>query len=119
MDDSNLPQEANLESLGAISYTKGCYTGQEVVARLHFRGHVNKRLVGLRIEGTTIPAAGAPVVSSDGKESGHVRSSIISPRFGPIAMAMLRREVGPGDAVMVPIDGDDTRATVAALPFGA
>ncbi|MEO5567893.1 MAG: glycine cleavage T C-terminal barrel domain-containing protein, partial [Gemmatimonadaceae bacterium] len=102
MDETTLPQEANLESLGAISYTKGCYTGQEVVARLHFRGHVNKRLVGLRIEGTTIPAAGARVVNTDGKESGEVRSSIISPRFGPIAMAMIRREVNAGDAVTVP-----------------
>src|SRR5690242_17214130 len=45
MDDSTLPQEANLEALNAISFTKGCYTGQEIVARLHFRGHVNKRIV--------------------------------------------------------------------------
>jgi folate-binding protein YgfZ len=119
MDDSTLVQEANLESLGAVSYTKGCYTGQEVVARLHFRGHVNKRLVGLRFDGGAIPQRGAAIISSEGKESGDVRSAVLSPRFGPIALAMVRRELNPGDSVTVPIDGLESRATVAALPFGA
>lgn len=118
MDDSTLPQEANLESLGAISYTKGCYTGQEVVARLHFRGHVNKRLLGLRLDGSTIPDRGASVISAEGKESGEVRSAAVSPRFGPIALAMIRREVNPGDAVTLNVDGVEIRATVASLPFG-
>ena len=117
MDDSTLPQEANLESLGAISYTKGCYTGQEVVARLHFRGHVNKRLVGLRFDGAAVPERGATVVSTEGKESGEIRSAVLSPRFGPIALGMIRRELNPGDAVTVPIDGVETRASIAALPF--
>ncbi|HET9424333.1 MAG TPA: glycine cleavage T C-terminal barrel domain-containing protein [Gemmatimonadaceae bacterium] len=119
MDDSTLPQEANLESLGAISYTKGCYTGQEVVARLHFRGHVNKRLMGLRLDGASVPARGATIMSGEGKESGDVRSVVVSPRFGPIALAMVRREVNAGDAVTVPVDGTEARATVASLPFGA
>ena len=117
MDDSTLPQEANLESLGAISYTKGCYTGQEVVARLHFRGHVNKRLIGLRFDGSAVPQRGATVVNSEGKESGEIRSAVLSPRFGPIALGMIRRELNPGDAVTVPIDGIETRASIAALPF--
>ena len=49
IDETTIPQEANLEELHAISYTKGCYTGQEVVARIHFRGHVNRHLRGLRL----------------------------------------------------------------------
>jgi tRNA-modifying protein YgfZ len=119
MDDSTLPQEANLESLGAISYTKGCYTGQEVVARLHFRGHVNKRLLGLRLEGAAVPEPGTSLIAAEGKESGEVKSAVISPRFGPIALAMVRRELNPGDAVTVRVDGLDAQATVTPLPFGA
>ena len=117
MDDSTLPQEANLEALGAISYTKGCYTGQEVVARLHFRGHVNRRLVGLRIDAAHAPAMGATVTHGEGA-AGDVRSSATSPRFGPIALAMVRREVEIGAAVTVPVDGVEMRAEVAALPLG-
>jgi folate-binding protein YgfZ len=119
MDDSTLPQEANLEALNAISFTKGCYTGQEIVARLHFRGHVNKRIVGLRIDGSAVPARETSVVGAEGKEVGDVRSAVMSPRFGPIALAMLRREVNIGDAVTLSIDGAEARATVAALPFNA
>ena len=119
MDDSTLPQEANLEALNAISYTKGCYTGQEVVARLHFRGHVNKRIVGLRIDGSAVPARGSSVIGPDSKEVGDVRSAVLSPRFGPIALAMVRREVSSGDAVALSIDGIESRATVSALPFNA
>jgi folate-binding protein YgfZ len=119
MDDSTLPQEANLDALGAISYTKGCYTGQEVVARLHFRGHVNKRLVGLRIDGSAVPERGTAVTDGEGKEVGEVRSAVLSPRFGPIALAMIRKEVNPGDAVSLSIEGSPARATVSALPFNA
>jgi folate-binding protein YgfZ len=119
MDDSTLPQEANLEALNAISYTKGCYTGQEVVARLHFRGHVNKRVVGLRVDGSAVPARGTTILGAEGKEVGDVRSSAMSPRFGPIALAMVRREVNVGDSVAFSVDGADMRATVSALPFNA
>jgi folate-binding protein YgfZ len=119
MDDSTLPQEANLEALNAISYTKGCYTGQETVARLHFRGHVNKRIVGLRIDGSAVPVRGAALVGPEEKEVGEVRSAVMSPRFGPIALAMIRREINIGDSVALAIDGADTRATVSALPFNA
>jgi folate-binding protein YgfZ len=117
MDDNTLPQEANLEALNAISYTKGCYTGQEVVARLHFRGHVNKRLVGLRIDGATMPARGTIVTADDGRECGDVRSVAMSPRYGVIALAMIRREIAAGDGVSLLIDDTPTRALVTALPF--
>jgi folate-binding protein YgfZ len=117
-DDSTIPQEANLEALGAISYTKGCYTGQEVVARLHFRGHVNRRLMGLRIEGSVAPARGASLTSPEGKECGDVRSAVVSPRFGSIALAMVRREIEAGGQVTLRVDDAETKAEVVALPFG-
>ncbi|HYV96059.1 MAG TPA: glycine cleavage T C-terminal barrel domain-containing protein [Gemmatimonadaceae bacterium] len=115
MDDATIPQEANLESLHAISYTKGCYTGQEVVARVHFRGHVNRTLRGLAGDLPIPPRA--PLVALERNEIGDVRSSVVSPRFGPIALAMLRREVSIGDEVFVR-DGDHEHAVrVVQLPF--
>jgi folate-binding protein YgfZ len=115
MDDATIPQEANLESLHAISYTKGCYTGQEVVARVHFRGHVNRHLCGLAADHPIAPRA--TIASSESAEIGDVRSSVVSPRFGPIALAMVRREVAMGDEVVVR-DGDHEHAArVLSLPF--
>ena len=67
MDDSTLPQEANLDELGAISYTKGCYIGQETVARVHFRGHVNRFLRRLRFVTRPAPPKGAELVDETGK----------------------------------------------------
>ncbi|HEY6219852.1 MAG TPA: glycine cleavage T C-terminal barrel domain-containing protein [Gemmatimonadaceae bacterium] len=119
MDESTLSQEANLDQLGAISYTKGCYTGQEIVARLHFRGHVNRRLVGLRVEGAAVPARGAELTTGDGTACGDVRSSGLSPRFGAIALAMVRREVEVGATLQLASPGGSTSAEVAGLPFGA
>lgn len=112
MDENTIPQEANLDTLGAISFTKGCYTGQETVARVHFRGHVNRHLRGL-LANQPLPQH-ARVYDATGKDVGDVRSSAISPRLGPLAMAMIRREVLPGSAVRVH-DGID--ATVIELPF--
>jgi folate-binding protein YgfZ len=115
MDDTMLAQEANMDDLGAISYTKGCYTGQEFVARLHYRGHVNKSLRGLRL---SAPAArGATLVTGEGAKVGEVRSSVVSPREGPIALAMLRREVPDGATVTAQTDEAAVTATVVSLPF--
>jgi folate-binding protein YgfZ len=99
MDAETIPQEANLDALGAISFNKGCYTGQEVVARIHFRGHVNRHLRRLRAVAPL--AKGDVVVDSTGKEVGEVRSAVVSPAIGPIAIAMIRREVEPGARVQV------------------
>jgi tRNA-modifying protein YgfZ len=96
IDDTTIAQEANLEELGAISYTKGCYTGQEVVARVHFRGHVNRSLRGLRASGTTPPPTGAALFDATGKAVGDIRTSTTSPRLGGIALGMVRREVEAG-----------------------
>ena len=105
MDAETIPQEANLDTLGAISFTKGCYTGQEVVARIHFRGHVNRHLRWLS---TAEPLTrGALVLDSEGKEVGDVRSAVVSERRGPLAIAMVRREVAPGSDVTVR-DGERT-----------
>jgi len=96
MDESTLPQEANFDELGAISYTKGCYIGQETVARVHFRGHVNRFLRRLRFVTRPAPPKGAELVDETGKVIGDIRSSALSPRFGGVALGMVRREILPG-----------------------
>jgi tRNA-modifying protein YgfZ len=117
MDDSTLAQEANMDALHAISYTKGCYTGQETVARVHFRGHVNRYLRGLRYGVESPIPRGAQVVDVAGKVVGDVRSAVRSPRLGGIALAMARREVEDESEVMLRWEGGSTRARVVALPF--
>src|SRR5438034_2027834 len=96
MDDSTLPQEANYDELGAISYTKGCYIGQETVARVHFRGHVNRFLRRLHFVSASVPPTNAELIDDAGNIVGDVRSVAISPRHGGVALAMVRREVAPG-----------------------
>ncbi len=113
MDIETIPQEAVLDDLGAISFNKGCYTGQEVVARIHFRGHVNRLL---RMLTSHVPLApGARVLDAAGNDVGDVRSSVVSPTRGALAIAMVRREVEPGSEVIVRSDSGDTRATIASL----
>jgi folate-binding protein YgfZ len=124
VDENTLAQEANFDELGAISYTKGCYVGQEVVARVHFRGHVNKQLRGLRAASIEPPKSGARVFDADGNEVGDVRSVVSSPRLGGIALAMIRREVAPGAALVARWgegggDVDERHVDVTPLPFPA
>lgn len=121
IDDSTIPQEANFDELHAISYTKGCYVGQETVARVHFRGHVNRILRGLMVpQGPVV--RGAPLADAQGKAVGDVRSTALSPRLGPIALAMVRREVEPGATIEVIVESDAAEraavpAQVVRLPF--
>jgi len=117
IDDSTIPQEANFDELHAISYTKGCYTGQETVARVHFRGHVNRHLRGLAYPGGAAIPQGAQLIGEGDKAVGDVRSSAISPRIGGVAIAMVRREVVPGSSVRVQWEGGETTASVVQLPF--
>ena len=117
IDDSTLAQEANLDALHAISYTKGCYTGQETVARIHFRGHVNRHLWGLRFDESSPIPVGAELRDASGKGLGNVRSSVISPRLGGIALSMARRELEDGAEVDVTWEGGAGRAVVLTLPF--
>ncbi len=120
MDDSNFPMEAGLDKK-AISYTKGCYIGQETIARADARGHMNKRLVGLELTGRTSPPKGQPILSgSDSKKSedrpiGTVTCGTPSPTLGKvIAMGYLNRDFAvPGTEVVI----DGQPATVVPLPF--
>lgn len=113
MDGETIPQEANLDTLGAISFNKGCYTGQEVVARIHFRGHVNRHLRWLTAS-EPLPIGGV-VHDAAGKEVGDVRSSVVSPSRGPLALAMVRREIEPGSEVQVRADGRELTARCEAI----
>jgi folate-binding protein YgfZ len=117
MDDGTIPQEANFDDLRAISYTKGCYTGQETIARVHFRGHVNRLLRGLRFDASSGVPAGARLAQGD-KDVGDVRSVGVSPRLGGVGLAMVRREVTPGEAIQARWDGGESPVQVVALPFG-
>lgn len=117
IDDSTIPQEANQDELHAISYTKGCYTGQEVVARIHFRGHVNRHLRGLVLGHSEPPAERANVLTLDGKHVGDVRSSALSPRLGAIALVMVRREIEMGSSVVVENERGTTQGQIVPLPF--
>ena len=106
---STLVQEAALEDR-AVSFTKGCYLGQETVARLQFRGKANRALRGVLLEGPAEP--GAPVTAG-GREAGRVTSVARTPDLGVIGLAILRREVAPGDEV----EAGGVAGRVAGLPF--
>ncbi len=111
LDDTTIPQEAGLNER-AVSFTKGCYVGQETVARLFYRGKPNRHLRGLRLSEPV--AAGAELQLGE-RTVGRVASAVLSPVHGPIALALVRREASPGDTVAV--DGGAT-AQVVQLPFG-
>ena len=119
INDSTIPQEANFDELGAISYTKGCYTGQETVARVHFRGHVNRFLRRLHFVSASLPAANAELVDDAGNVVGDVRSVAMSPRHGGVALAMVRREVGPGTTLHARWAGGECTMQIAAQEKGA
>jgi folate-binding protein YgfZ len=92
IDDRVLPAEAGLTER-AVSFTKGCYPGQEPVARLHYRGHANRSLRVLALDGEP-PVYDAPL-QLDGKEVGRVTSAVADPDGGVLALAYVRREVPP------------------------
>jgi folate-binding protein YgfZ len=119
MNDSTIPQEANFDELGAISYTKGCYTGQEVVARVHFRGHVNRFLRRLHFVSAAVPPVNAELIDDAGNVVGDVRSVAISPRHGGVALAMVRREVAPGRTLHARWDGGECTMQIAGQEKGA
>ena len=110
LDESVIPQEAGLNER-AVSFTKGCYVGQETVARLYYRGKPNRQLRGLQLSAAV--DSGEELVF-DGRVVGRVASVAQSPRFGPIGLALVRREAPPGSTVAV---GDSVTAEVTELPF--
>ncbi|HSE28476.1 MAG TPA: hypothetical protein VLA95_09625 [Gemmatimonadales bacterium] len=109
IDEKTLPQEVRFDEIGGLSYSKGCYVGQETVARLHFRGHANRELRGLVWE-RSLPAADD--LRRDGKPVGRLRSLLVLPGRA-LGLAPLRREVALGETV----DGGGAPARVAGLPF--
>ena len=110
LDDRVLPAEAGLEER-AISFTKGCYPGQEPVARLHHRGHPNRTLRVLEIADGEPPALDAPL-ELDGKAVGRITSAVADPKRGVIALAYVRREV-PGESPLSLSDGREARPATA------
>ncbi len=111
LDDSVIPQEAGLNER-AVSFTKGCYVGQETVARLYYKGKPNRHLRGLRL---SAPAAPGEQLRLGERQVGHLGSAALSPRLGPIALALVRREAAPGSTVSVGEAG--ASAEVLELPF--
>jgi folate-binding protein YgfZ len=111
LDDSVIPQEADLNSR-AVSFTKGCYVGQETVARLHYRGKPNRQLRGLRLSQGAW--SGAEIMFG-ARAVGRLGSVAESPSLGPIALALVRREAPPGSQVTV--GSDEIKALVVELPF--
>ncbi len=97
-NDAMIPHEAALETTH-ISFTKGCYTGQEIVERVRSRGHVNRKRVPLKFSTAAPPAPGTKLLAG-GAEVGYVTSSALSPRAGAIGMGYVRREqFDPGSVV--------------------
>lgn len=108
--ERTLPQEVRYDAIGGVSYTKGCYVGQETVARVHFRGHTNRELRGLRWDSSD-PPDGFSVVNGD-REVGAISSMLVLDDR-TLGLAVLRREVATGDTV----SAGDRLATVVNLPF--
>jgi folate-binding protein YgfZ len=112
MDAATMPAEAAIVE-DAVSFTKGCYIGQETVARLHYKGKPNRHLRGLKLSGAAEP--GVPLRLGE-KEVGTLGGAVVSPALGPIGLAIVRREAEPGTQLTVGEDG--VTAEVVALPFG-
>ena len=111
LDDTVIPQEAGLNER-AVSFTKGCYVGQETVARLHYRGKPNRHLRGLRLSAA---ATSGEELRLAERSVGRVSSPVLSAELGPIALALVRREAEPGSVVSVGERG--ITAEITELPF--
>jgi folate-binding protein YgfZ len=111
MDAGTIPQEAGLNER-AVSFTKGCYVGQETVARLYYRGKPNRHLRGLRL---SAPATTGQELRLGERVVGEVGSVALSPDLGPIALALIRREAEPG--AVLAVGGGPATAELVELPF--
>jgi tRNA-modifying protein YgfZ len=111
MTTATIPQEADIAER-AVSFTKGCYIGQETVARLHYRGKPNRHLRGLRLDAPV--AQGDRIVLGE-REVGTIGTPVLSPALGPIALAVVRREAEPG--TRVDVGEDAVSAEVVDIPF--
>ena len=111
MSEATIPAEAGIDER-AVSFTKGCYIGQETVARLHYKGKPNRHLRGLRLDA---PARSGEAIGLGDREVGRIGTACVSPALGPIALAIVRREAEPGARVTVGETG--VQAEVVELPF--
>jgi folate-binding protein YgfZ len=116
MDDSTVVLETGLDD--AVSFTKGCYVGQEIIARIHFRGHVAKQLSGVLIDGGRAKP-GDRLLAIEGKEAGRLTSVTYSPLLDrEIALGFVRYDyLTPGTRLQAIVDETELSATVAQLPF--
>ena len=113
VDETNVVPETNLDD--AVSYTKGCYVGQEIIVRIKHRGHPAKKLTGLRFETDAQIESGAIIHSTENQEIGRVTSAVVSPQLGSIGLGYVRYEqIAEGTRVIV---SDGINGTVTALPF--
>jgi folate-binding protein YgfZ len=117
MDETNVVTEAPLDD--AVSYTKGCYVGQEIIARIHWRGHVAKKLTGLLFGDEEKVEREAKIRATDGKEIGRITSSVFSPRLGrTVALGYVKYDyLSPGTKAFVSWGDAEREATIAALPL--
>lgn len=116
LNESTIPQESGLVDR-SVSFTKGCYLGQELVSRIDTRGHVNRRLMGVVVGDNVIPPEGASL-HADGREVGVLTSPAESLTLrAPIALSLIRREVEPGEDVTIRWEGGHATARVEALPL--
>lgn len=117
MDENNVVTETNLDD--AVSFTKGCYVGQEIIVRIKHRGHVAKKLSGVVLDDSTSVPRNSKIVSSEGKEIGRVTSSAFSPRLDrAIALGYLKYDyLAAGTEVKIAAPESETNATVADLPL--
>jgi len=116
MDEDNLLLETGLDR--AVSFHKGCYLGQEVIERIHSRGHVNRKLIGMVLEGDSA-AKRADEIHGEKQQIGNVTSSVISPALKcPLALGYVHRDfTSPGTRVTIHRNGKTIPATVSSLPF--
>ncbi len=116
VDESTIPQEAGVVP-DAVSFSKGCYLGQELVARIDSRGHVNRHLRGLVLTENSLPPSGASVMAGP-KSVGSITSVSESLLVGaPVGLGLIRREVEPGTEVEIHWEGGAATAMVRALPL--
>ena len=117
MDETNVVTEVALDE--AVSYTKGCYVGQEIIARIKYRGHVARKLTGLLFDQAVTVEANASIKSQDQKDIGRITSSTYSPHLGrTVALGYLKYDyLAPGTGVKVISDAEEFEAKVTELPF--
>jgi folate-binding protein YgfZ len=117
MDDTNVVSETNLDD--AVSFTKGCYIGQEIIARIKYRGHVAKKLTGVILPGDPVLESGAKILSAEEKEIGRVTSSTFSPQLKrTIALGYVKYDfLTPGTPVKIMGSEQEFPATITDLPF--